>query len=66
MPIPSGASIGWVIAAAIPIFTLCTILEMRLRKNIRLGRIDESKYSPKRLAEFRRMRERMNKVKDNV
>jgi len=67
MVIPTEAWIGWFIGSFFLLFVLCTVLEIRFRKKIRLGLVDESKFSPERRAEIKRIRERMEKkTKDNV
>lgn len=38
---------------------LCAYLEKRHRRKIRLGLVEEHRYAPRQLEQFRRMRERM-------
>jgi hypothetical protein len=64
MLIPLEMSTIWVLALAIPNFVLCTWLEIRFRRRLRDGLIDESKYCNHQLAEIRRMRERMLSKED--
>ncbi|TMV49538.1 hypothetical protein FE783_13625 [Paenibacillus mesophilus] len=59
MPIPTEVPLAVVVVMAVANLILCTYLEKRLRRNIRLGIIEERRYSPRQLEEFRRIREEM-------
>jgi hypothetical protein len=59
MPIPTEVPLAVVVVMAVATLILCTYLERRLRRNIRLGLIEERRYSPRQLEEFRRIREKM-------
>lgn len=59
MLIPTDVPLAVVVVLAAVNFTLCTVLEIRFRRKIRLGLIKEYRYSPRQLEEFRRIREKM-------
>lgn len=59
MPITTQEDLFWIIPAAIVNFLPCVLLEIRLRRQIRLGLIDERRYTKRQLEEFERLRARM-------
>ncbi|GAA3411227.1 hypothetical protein ACFFNY_19545 [Paenibacillus hodogayensis] len=60
MLFPTEESLAWVIPLALANLALCTYLEVRMRRNIRRGRIDKRRYSARQLEEFERMRVRLD------
>jgi hypothetical protein len=59
MLIPTDVPLAVVVVLVAVNFTLCTYLEIRLRRKIRLGLIEEHRYSSRQLEEFRRIRDKM-------
>jgi hypothetical protein len=64
MSIYLGIPVEWVIVLVTVNFVYCIWLEIRFRRRLRDGLIDESKYCRRQLAEFQRMRERMQVKED--
>lgn len=58
MLIPTDVPLAVVVVLVAVNFTLCTVLEVRFRRKIRLGLIEEHRYSPRQLEEIRRIREK--------
>jgi hypothetical protein len=59
MLIPTDVPLAVVVVLVAVNFTLCTVLEIRFRRKIRLGLIKEHRYTPHQLKEFRRIRDKM-------
>jgi hypothetical protein len=59
MLIPTDVPLAVVVVLVAVNFTLCTYLEIRFRRKIRLGLIKEHRYTPRQLEEFRRIRDKM-------